>query len=228
MKWGYEGDKSPKHWGNLSREFKVCKTGTKQSPVNINISKTEKTEKNSFLKFNYRSSIINLINNGNSIQQNYDEGSSINVSGEDYQLVEFHFHSPSEHTVNGKFYEMELHLVHKNDVDQYAVIGIFIETGEENSFFKKFWDNMPKEEGWKYQSNSEKINAEKLLPKNKSFYMYDGSFTRPPCTEGVKWFVFSNPIQISNDQLAKFKKLYDRNIRPTFPLNKRIIKYYTT
>jgi carbonic anhydrase len=215
--WSYEGEGGPAHWGEVSPDFESCSKGKSQSPIDIaNPAKDGKEA----VTFDYKQSKLNVVNNGHTVQVNYDKGSSIKINGVNYDLVQFHFHDPSEHTVNGKSYGMELHLVHKNAKNELAVIGVLIENGSENPAFKALWANLPAGAGEKKEL-AETINATDFLPTARSFYHYAGSLTTPPCSEGVSWFVIEKPIQMSEAQIARFKEIIKGNNRPVQPLNGR-------
>lgn len=219
--WGYEGEIGPENWAKLNPEYFWC--GLKnQSPININkndkvISILPK------LRLNYgKTEKPEIINNGHTIQVNISEDFSFEIRGKKYKLVQFHFHTPSEHTVEGNFYPMEMHLVHKDKDGNIAVIGIFIKEGKRNSELEKVFNNSPSEEG--KQVLNDKIDLNNLLPKNKSYYTYSGSLTTPPCTEGVRWIVLKKAITASKRQIEKFKSIMKiNNNRPVQPINSRII-----
>jgi carbonic anhydrase len=162
------------------------------------------------------------LNNGHTVQVNYDTGSYIELNGDRYDLVQFHFHAPSEHSINGRLAEAELHLVHKSAAGNLAVVGILIEAGAENPAFRSTWDNLPAEKG-QVQQLSVEVDATGMLPANQETYRYTGSLTTPPCTEGVKWFVMTEAIKMSDTQLAAFTKIFEGNNRPVQPLNGRTL-----
>lgn len=218
--WGYEGEAGPSHWGEISEEYATCAKGQKQSPIDISKAQDENLTD---IVFNYKPSKINIINNGHTVQVNYDEGSSIKVNGSEYKLVQFHFHDPSEHTINGKSFGMELHLVHKNEKGELAVVGVLIENGKENAAYNTVWANIPLKAGEKKELK-ETVNAADLLPASKLYYTYPGSLTTPPCTEGVTWLVLKTPIQMSQSQIDAFTGVHKGNSRPVQPLNSRGIK----
>ncbi len=223
--WTYEGEEGPTHWGNLSPDYATCSTGISQSPVDISNS-APKDRAN--LVFHYLPSKINILNNGHTIQVNYDSGSYIDLDGVRYNLVQFHFHAPSEHSLNGKLAEAELHLVHKSDDGKLAVVGILIEIGTENPAFKSTWDNLPFTKGSVRQLSAE-VDALAMLPARQETYRYIGSLTTPPCTEGVKWNVMVEPVEMSKTQLAAFRSIFEGNNRPVQPLDGRsFIKDPTT
>lgn len=219
--WGYEGEAGPGHWGDLSPEFAACKAGKEQSPVDI--TGTVKAELPA-IGFDYHDAPLAIVNNGHAIQVNYDKGSSLTIGGKKYELLQFHFHAPSENVVNGKPYDMEAHLVHKDADGNLAVVAVFIKKGQRNDFIQTLWDKVPGEVGHEKQAAGVAVNAGSLLPGDKSYYSFPGSLTTPPCTEGVSWSVLRTPVEISAEQLAAFHSFYKMNARPAQPLNGRVIK----
>jgi carbonic anhydrase len=216
--WGYEGETGPEHWGELSPDYATCSQGMEQSPVDIPAAAPVNP---SGLRLEYQPSALNIVNNGHSIQVNVDAGSSLTVDGAAYPLVQFHLHSLSEHTLNGVHTAMELHLVHKDAGGRTAVVGLMIVEGAQNLAYEPILAHMPAEEGEPQFVPSVTVNAGDLLPSDRSYYRYNGSLTTPPCTEGVKWFVLTVPVELSADQIASFQSIYDNNYRPVQPLNER-------
>lgn len=216
--WSYEGDTAPGQWGHMSKDYEACSKGKSQSPIDISGATDEDLPD---IAFSYKPSKLNMENNGHTIQVNYDKGSSIKVDGGDYELVQFHLHTPSEHTVAGKSFALENHLVHKNAKGELAVVGVLIEKGAENAAYKEIFANLLKKEEKK--SFDVTINAAELLPKDKTYYGYAGSLTTPPCSEGVKWHVLKTPIQMSEAQIKAFSEIFKMNNRPVQPLGGRKI-----
>jgi len=217
--WTYEGEEGPAHWGELSHDFEACGVGMEQSPIDVDSSAPLNPAD---LAMNYQTTALNIENNGHTIEVVYDDnGSTLTVDGIDYKLLQFHFHSLSEHTVDGAHADAEMHLVHQSADGGYAVIGVLINAGAENAAYAPVWNNMPAEEGEPETVDGVSVNVADLLPADKTYYRYNGSFTTPPCTEGIKWFMMSNPVEISADQLAAFQAIYDFNYRPTQPFNAR-------
>lgn len=209
--WGYKGDDGPKHWHELDEKFKVCKAGLHQSPIDIN-SDEIKTLSN--LNYDYQFSAIDVLNNGHTIEFDYEPGSWFSFNGKKYELVQFHFHSPSEHRVDGKKFPMEIHLVHRDDKNNFLVVGIFVQEGNENIFADNLWAHFPKEKEEHHKFKYEKINIAGLFPENQKAYYYSGSLTTPPCTEKVNWIIFQEPVEMSKKQLGHFHKFYNFNARP--------------
>ncbi|MBD2014255.1 carbonic anhydrase family protein [Microcoleus sp. FACHB-53] len=218
--WSYSGEDNPIHWGELSSEFLTCKIGNQQSPINI--TKSEEPELSN-IKFNYKDTPFRVINNGHGIEVKYEFGSFIEIDEKRYELLQFHFHAPSEHTVEGKIYPVEAHLVHKSQDGKLAVVGVFMKEGKLNDFIETLWTHIPTQKGEKLVQGIS-VNASVLPPDNKSYYSYIGSLTTPPCSEGVSWNVMRTPIEISSEQIAKLTSVYSRNARPVQPLNQRIVK----
>ncbi|MCK4743697.1 MAG: carbonic anhydrase [Sulfuriflexus sp.] len=217
--WGYDGDEGPSHWGDLSHDYATCKTGKSQSPINIDTTTTAKLAN---IKFNYQASAIDVVNNGHTIQVNYAKGSMLSVGGKSYTLLQFHFHSPSEHEVNGKPYDMVAHLVHQAADGQLGVIGVLMKIGKANSVIASVWDNMPTKSGGHNKVDAT-LNVAELLPSNHSYYNYSGSLTTPPCSEGVNWMVLQTPVEVSTEQVAAFTSIFSKSVRPVQPGNGRLI-----
>ena len=218
VRWGYTAENGPDVWGHLSPEYHLCSVGIHQSPIDlVNPIPTEFPA----LVFNYQPVPLNIQNTGHTIQVTYPEGSWIEVDGTHYHLLQFHFHAPSEHTVAGRPFDIEMHLVHKSEDGTLAVIGVLIETGSVNTVFDRFWKNLPSVPGASQQTESIILNAFDLLPSRKQAYRYEGSLTTPPCSEDVKWFVLTTPLEMSESQIAAFKSIMSGNNRPVQPLNGR-------
>ncbi len=220
--WSYGGAGNPTQWGQLNSEFSLCELGRDQSPININDA-VKGSPAN--IEFNYKPTPLSVVNNGNTIQVNYQPGSTIKINGEEYELLQFHFHTPSEHTINGKASALEMHLVHRNAKKQLAVVGIMMEKGAANQLIEQIWQHIPTV-GKTNIVKSSMINAANLLPNNKTFFSYSGSLTTPPCSESVKWNVLTKPIQVSEEQIEAFQSLYQVNARPVQPVNGRRIEFH--
>lgn len=216
--WSYTGDSGPAHWGDLSPAYILAKTGKRQSPIKIvNASMRILPD----IVFDYNSTSINILNNGHTIEVVYDTGSSILVDGTKYELAQFHFHSPSEHTIEGRHADIEMHLVHKDSQGNLAVVGVMIDSGKHNDAFEPFWSLLPETEGPAWWIIDVSVNADTLLPRERGYYRYDGSLTTPPCSEGVKWFVLREHVELSAEQVQTFRSIIKDNNRPVQPLNGR-------
>lgn len=217
--WSYEGENGPENWADLDPSFQAAKTGKRQSPIDVTDSIVSELGD---ITINYEDTSFSILNNGHTIQVNCDEGNSIIVNEEVYKLLQFHFHTPSEHTKQGESFPMEVHFVHKREDGRLAVIGIFMQSGEKNDNIQKIWDNMPVEK-CEPQSVDSTMNPKDLLPEGNTYYQYNGSLTTPPCTEGVLWLLLDEPIEISEDQIAAFQSIFKNNARPVQPKNERFI-----
>lgn len=218
--WAYEGDGGPANWGKLQADYALCSNGKRQSPIDIRDGIKVDLEN---IQFNYKPSTFSVIDNGHTVQVSLPEGSSIKVMERTFNLLQFHFHRPSEETVNGRRYDMVAHLVHKSDEGQLAVIALLVEKGAEHPVIQTVWNNLPLEQGM-LVSPSATIDLAKLLPESRAYWTYMGSLTTPPCSEGVLWMVMKQPIQLSPEQVGIFGRLYRNNARPVQPSNGRLIK----
>ncbi len=218
--WEYEGEHGSAHWGALKPEYSLCGDGMAQSPINI--SKSYKTDLDS-IGFSYKDTPLKIVNNGHTIKVKYKPGSTVTIDGGKYKLLQFHFHNPSEHEVEGKSYDMEMHLVHQNESGELAVVGVFIESEKHNDIIQTLWHNLSEEINKEKTVDTIKVNAADLLPDDRSYYRYYGSLTTPPCSEGVNWNVLKSPIEISDAQIKKFESVIGYNSRPVQPVNKRFV-----
>ncbi len=209
----------PSNWGNLADEWKVCATGQNQSPINI--SRTKESERLSEIRFNWKSTPLKIKNNGHTLQVNYEPGSSIRVNGETYQLLQFHFHSPSEHSVGGNQSPMEVHMVHVSDSGVLAVVGVMLDAGEASHTLEEIIANAPAE-GGEVTIADKYVNASSFLPREREYWNYSGSLTTPPCSEGVRWHVLTHRTTVTHDQADEFVHMFHGgNARPVQPLNDR-------
>lgn len=223
--WSYEGPTGPGHWGELDPDYAACKSGKEQSPIDIrNAQKADLPA----LRFEYRGTPLKyLIDNGKTIRVNYHgpiSGGFLIVGDRRYQLTQFHFHRPSEELIDGKAYDMAIHLVHETSDGKAAVVAVLLKEGKANATIARIWEHMRKAEGKEQEIPGVEINAAGLLPAVAGYYTYTGSLTAPPCTEGVTWFVLKTPVEISRAQLDAFAKLYPHDVRPPQPLNGRVVK----
>lgn len=216
--WSYSGDDGPDRWAELSADNFMCSQGKNQSPIDLSGSVDADLPE---LVFDYANPVrTGEINNGHTIQFTIHPGNFALIGGENYEVVQGHFHSPSEHTVNGKTYPMEIHLVHANQGGDLAVIGILFEEGKENPMLNRLDSFRPP--GMK--PDSEPFDTNELITSRTEYYAYNGSLTTPPCSEGVLWTVLKNPIVASREQIDRFHDTIgsDTN-RPVQPKNARVI-----
>ena len=217
--WSYEGATGPDHWSDLNSDYSKCKTGSEQSPINITSSVASDLPA---LEFHYTESVLKIINNGHTVQVNSDGHSSMTVGGKQYQLLQFHFHHPSEEEINGKTHDMVIHLVHQNAEEHKAVIAVLVDQGPSNSALKTIFSHLPQTSEGEV-TTGDTINPADLLPKAASYYTFPGSLTTPPCSEGVTWFVLKQPVTLSQFELGQFAKLYPHNARPVQAIHQRTV-----
>ncbi|NOZ46934.1 MAG: carbonic anhydrase family protein [Chlorobi bacterium] len=220
-KWAYTGKHAPEFWADLCPEYSDC-NGKHQSPIDIKNAKI-----NSILKppeFNYKPANIHIVNNDLTVLFKVNSDCFVHYNSKKYKLLQFHFHSHSEHTVNGKYYPLEIHFVHKAAKNDLLVIGVFVDTGNKNHFFQEWLNKIPKANK-EYKSN-QKFDALQLIPDNKTYYLYSGSLTTPPCSEIVNWLVFSKSLTATQYQLNYFASILKNNFRPLMLLNNRKISIF--
>jgi len=213
--WDYEGEMGPENWG---KEFATCGRGKSQAPLNI---------KGPFEKVrfsvapDYKQGPLKILNNGHTIQVNVAIGSKIRIDGKPYDLLQFHFHRPSEEYIDGKPSAMVVHFVHKNAEGELAVLGVMLREGNENPGIKTLWTYAPKNESAEVMPEGVMFNPANLLPREMDFFHYDGSLTTPPCTEKVKFFILKTQVNISKEQVTDFP--FKMNARPIQAANGRPI-----
>jgi carbonic anhydrase len=218
--WSYDGNEGPSHWGDLNPDFAPCKNGHRQSPIDIrNPQKADLPP----IRFDYKPSPLHIIDNGHTIMINNAPGSSFRVGDKQYALKQFHFHRPSEEKINGKTYDMVMHLVHADQDGNLAVVAILLESGKNNPLIQELWNNFPKEKEKEERLDTITINVANLLPADLGYYTFSGSLTTPPCSENVTWFVLKQPITVTGEEIEQFTKLYRHDARPTQPLYDRVV-----
>lgn len=220
INWSYEGEGRPENWGKLKPEYATCASGVRQSPIDIRDGFGVDLEP---IQFAYRPSEFRVIDNGHTIKVEVG-GSNFSLLGKSYDLVQFHFHRPSEERVNGQSFDMVIHLVHKSEDGKIAVVALLLEQGMENPVIQTVWNYLPLEKNRYVVPPEQAINVAQLLPEDRRYYTYMGSLTTPPCTEDVLWLVLKQTQQLSPDQLKIFSRLYPYNARPVQPKHSRMIK----
>ncbi len=238
--WGYTGSSGPDAWHGLSKEYVLCGSGKRQSPVDI---WNEVPADLYPLLYDYQSIPLLVLNNGHTLQANYNSigrqetvaiggkpypvkskpvyNSRLMLGDVPYQLLQFHFHAPSEHARNGQRYAMEVHLVHKSADGNLAVVGVLFERGRENPVLQKVLDNVSANLNEVKSVQGITINAADLLPEDRRVFHYSGSLTTPPCSENVNWFVMTTPLEVSEKQVRQFQTLIGENARPLQPMHWR-------
>ena len=218
--WGYEGEAGPQNWGKLDPNFGVCASGKNQSPIDLNgfIEADLKA-----LKLDYSAGIVDILNNGHTVQINYAAGSSLAVDGLRFELKQFHFPAPSENKINAKHFSLEGHLVHADKDGNLAVLAVMFQEGAANTLLAKLWEKMPNKAGEK-SAPATGLSVSQLLPNERDYYRFNGSLTTPPCSEGVSWFVIKKPATASKAQIQQFSKAIGfANNRPIQSKNARSV-----
>ncbi|MDC8784148.1 carbonic anhydrase [Roseateles koreensis] len=220
MHWGYTGEGAPERWAALNPEYSTCAIGTRQSPIDIREGIRVDLEK---IQFDYRPSSFSVLDNGHTVQVNVAPGNSLQIMGRRFELLQFHFHRPSEERINGRQFDMVAHLVHKDGDGKLAVVAVLLERGRDQPLIQTIWNNLPLEKNEALPAQVS-IDLNQLLPEDRAYYTYMGSLTTPPCSEGVLWMVMRQPVQLSLNQINIFSRLYPMNARPIQSNSGRLIK----
>ena len=229
---GYDGDEGPGHWADLSDEFSLCRSGTEQSPIDLTDavivdqhSWTERIGEN-MLTDGQRATVMDLIDNGHTIQITNDVPLVATVDGTEYELVQYHFHAPSEHTIDGRHFPLEVHLVHKSMDGDLAVVGALFTEGEHDQLWDAVLSALPDGPGDDRHLENLNLDTTELRPAPTTYYRYMGSLTTPPCSENVRWIVSAEVREISPEQMATIvSRLHDNN-RPVQALNARTLRLF--
>jgi carbonic anhydrase len=217
--WSYEGKTGPAAWGVLDPAWELCGSGKAQSPIDIEPKAGAATP----IVFHYKPTAATIIDNGHTLQVNLAAGSSIDIDNWPYDLVQFHFHSPSEHTIAGEHYPLEVHLVHKDAKGKLAVIGVLYDVGADSKALAGVWSKWPRKVGVEDKLRKP-FDPSALLPETRTAFRYAGSLTTPPCSEGVVWNVMRRTLSESRKHLTLFSQHYSLNARDPQPLNDRKIE----
>jgi carbonic anhydrase len=209
--WSYNGPAGPQTWGGLKPEFSLCGNGQRQSPIDIRGGLAVDLEP---VAFSYQASRFAVIDNGHTVQANVAPGNFIDLGGKRYELVQFHFHRPSEERIDGRQFEMSVHLVHRDEQGKLAVVAVLMDKGQQaQPAVQKVWNNLPLEKG---EENAARVALDiaELLPTDRRYFTYMGSLTTPPCSEGVQWVVMRQPVVMTAEQIELFARIYPMNARP--------------
>lgn len=220
-KWSYGGEQGSDHWAELSPDFALCKEGNAQSPVDLAGARPALDEP---LLFRYRSNSLTLVNDGRTLRIDYEPGSYIRVGARRYELLQTQFHTPGEHRINGIAADMVAQFLHRDLEGNLAIVEVpFVPGRRLNNVLARIWENLPERPGGSFRGRQIGINPTFLLPNERSYYSYRGSLSTPPCTEGVQWFVFHQPVEVDGASIRRFENLFGPNARPVQPLNGRPI-----
>tara|TARA_Y100000991_G_C21955701_1_gene341967 strand:- start:448 stop:1221 length:774 start_codon:yes stop_codon:yes gene_type:complete len=223
--WSYTGSSGQQNWSSLKEEYSLCSEGKRQSPIDIN-SKTVKLRNEKFLSFFYSLSSLSILNEDHTIKLLPNDNSSnyIIYKEQKYNLLFFDIHSLSEHKVDNEYYPGELQFFHQNEEGDRLIVVVLLdlESYVDQSNFKYFWDYILLAEKTPLQILGE-MNLQDLLPKDRSYFSYEGSLTVPPCTENVEWIVLKSSVSLSRPQLELFQSVHSSNFRKVQGLNGRVV-----
>lgn len=218
--WGYEGAGGPENWARIDPRNALCASGQRQSPIDIRDGIKVDLEA---IRFDYRPSTFRIVDNGHTVSVAVGD-STFSLTGKTYELEDIHFHRPAEMRINGQRYDMSAHLVHRAHDGSLAVVALLLDRGTEHPEIQTLWNNLPLEKKAPVQPPKATVDPAKLLPDSKQYYTFMGSLTTPPCTEGVLWIVMKQPVQVSDEQIRIFNRLYRNNARPVQATGDRLIK----
>jgi carbonic anhydrase len=217
--WAYGGEDGPEHWGEMSADNRACSGGLQQSPIDLTSAIGAKVDVPHPAWIPAKGGMV--VNNGHTIQVDLSDAGGMTLDGKEYSLKQFHFHHPSEHTIDGKQVPLELHLVHAAQDGSLAVVGILFTEGAANETLNDIWATAPAKEG--KAAVAFQIDVSKFMPQGTEAFRYEGSLTTPPCSETVHWTVMAKPQTASAAQIAAFTQLFPWNARPVQPLNRRFV-----
>ena len=176
------------------------------------------------LQFSYGRVAPSIVNNGHTVQVNVPPGQGLEIDGRRYELLQFHFHTPSEERVRGRASAMVAHFVHRDAEGRLAVVAVLIQPGRANAGFEAVLSHLPRQAGETLTVDKWELELPALLPADRGYYDFEGSLTTPPCSEGVHWMVLKQPVTVSPQAIARFRGLYEANARPVQPLNGRVVR----
>jgi carbonic anhydrase len=200
--WTYEGETGPEHWAELEKNSQC--DGNFQSPINLVNYKTNASLKPLNLHYAEQTKLHDVVNNGHSIQYDFEPGDFLVWEKDTFNLTQFHFHEPAEHLIDGVRYPLEIHLVHQNKDNQFVVLAIMAKEGENSEPFEFLESYLPIAVG-EQKIIDQAFDIALNLPEDRNYFHYKGSLTTPPCTESVNWLVFQEPIRVSLEQVMQLK-----------------------
>jgi carbonic anhydrase len=216
--WTYQGAEGPEHWGELDQDSAICASGRQQSPIDLAAPVSARLEG---ISLSWNTGAWSVTNNGHTLQVNTPDGGSAIIDGEAYELTQFHFHTPSEHTIDGVRSALEAHFVHANANGDLAVIGVMMQPGQGNDLFSRIMTAAPRQEGERPVGSI--VNPRELISATEHFLRYQGSLTTPPCSEIVVWTVLETPVTVSQSDIDAFAALFPMNARPLQDAYRRFI-----
>jgi len=217
--WSYDGKEGPEHWGKLSEEFSMCSSGSTQSPINIEDSLDANLKP---LKLLQKFPAKELLQTNHSIQLNFRDGNIVAIDNITFKLKQANFHTPSEHSIQGKSFPLEAQFLHTDIKGSTAIVTVLFREGRPNPALDKILKQLPNESN-KTVTLKSRLLASEMMPSNQDYYRFSGSLTTPPCTEGVRWILIKTPMTASKEQIDALTALTQHNNRPLQPLNGRLI-----
>lgn len=215
--WDYGLDLGPERWAGINPDFSSCAAGRQQSPIDIS---GEMAASSTPISFDYEAGEASIVNNGHTVQVNVAPGNELTFGDGSYELLQFHFHTPSETTFEGLHYPLEAHFVHRNAEGQLAVVAVMVRGGAAGPI-----DTLAiPEQAGEPEAMGPAVNPRDFLPEETGYISFDGSLTTPPCSEGVRWIVLKSPVTTEPHVLSRFAATLGRNNRPTHPLNGRMLQ----
>lgn len=216
--WSYEGATGPAAWGEIGTGNSACSTDSTQSPIAI-VEADAMSADLPALNLSYGNLTFSVEDTGHGYKAKFEDTSNtLTIGNETYNLIQFHAHTPSEHTLNGESYPMAVHFVHQMEGSgRLAVIGVLINSGAANEAYTGYADLSAAGTG------EGSVDVRSMLPENLSYLGYSGSLTTPPCTPGVRWIVLNNPIELSPEQIEVFASAHGMTNRPVQPLYERTV-----
>jgi len=205
--WSYTSGITPEKWGEVAP---TCGTGQHQSPIALSTQQAKRHLPLQELSFSWSKSTGELVDTGHSYQVNLPPGNSIKFAGVVYELQQFHFHAPSEHTVDGKTAPMEAHFVHKSADGKLAVVAVLLKEGTAETPFAVVLSALP----GSGEKRSVEVDLPAIIPADHWHFAYSGSLTTPPCSEDVQWIVMRGKDVVSKAALDAFRAKYATNARP--------------
>ncbi|KAL6145753.1 hypothetical protein ACLB2K_056438 [Fragaria x ananassa] len=233
-----DSEKGPKHWGGLREEWGACKTGRLQSPVDLLSEIVEVHPNNGEVRLKYRPSYAIIKNRGHdiSIQWKLGAAGSVEINGTDYWLDQCHWHSPSEHTINGNRFDLELHMVHRipgpNVGNNIVVVAYLYKTGKPDMFLSQVSQDIKSMIDVEAERHRGVVDPRDVKNGGAKFYKYKGSLTVPPCTEGVTWIIHKKLTTVSRKQMELLREAVhdyaELNARPLQALNGRDVHFHVS
>ena len=220
----YNGDTGPGFWSTLEEDFSACAASPTghQSPIDIDAVIEDAFLGPLNLLVNQMS--YTVVNNGHTIMATPKFGGALFLNGDFYTLQQFHFHTLSEHIIQGNRGVMELHAVFTDVNGNNAVVGMLYKIGKPNLFLQQLISaGLPQ----LTTSSAVTINSlglEEAFTNTSSYYTYAGSLTTPPCTENVTWIVLKQWAELSPEQFEAFRTILGNDFRPIQARNRRVVR----